>query len=122
MLIIIAATVIALGLTSLFILNGQKSDPSQLSEPRPAIPTMGVQIVCGDCAGEGLIPYKTYLNHKGNCEQCGGHSYELASILAVHAMQMRVARVAESQAASGNGRVIPFEVPARASRSEKIAV
>lgn len=122
MLIIIAATIIALGLTSLFILKGHKTDHAQLSEPRSAIPTLGVQIICGDCAGDGLIPYKTYLDHKGNCQQCGGHSYELASILAVHALQMRAARMAEPQGASSNGRVIPFEVPARASRSEKIAV
>src|SRR5215211_4929031 len=122
MLTIIAATVIALGLTSLFILKGHKTDPAQLSEPRPAIPTMGVQIICGDCAGDGISPFKTYLDHKGNCQQCGGHSYELASTLAVHALQMRAARMAESRSANGNGRVIPFEVPARASRSEKIAV
>jgi DnaJ-class molecular chaperone len=83
---------------------------------------MGVQIICGDCAGDGLSPYKTYLDHKGNCQQCGGHSYELASVLAVHALQMRAARMAESHAAFGNGRVIPFEVPARTTRSEKIAV
>jgi hypothetical protein len=122
MLIIIAATAIALGLTSLFIMKGYKTDPAQLSEPRPANPTMGVQIICGDCAGEALSPHKTYLDHKGNCEQCGGHSYTLASSLAIHALQMRAARVAESQSASSSGRVIPFEVPARASRSEKIAV
>jgi hypothetical protein len=122
MLIIIAAAVIALGLTSLLILKGPKTDHSQLSEPRTAIPTMGVQIICGDCAGDGLIPYKTYLDHNGNCQHCGGHSYELASTLAVHALQMRAARLAESQSASNSRRVIPFEAPARASRSEKIAV
>lgn len=122
MLIIIAATVIALGLTTLFILKGHKTDPAQLNEPRPAIPMMGVQIICGDCAGEGLSPHKTYLDHKGNCQECGGHSFELASVLAINAMQMRAARVAEAHATSGSGRVIPFEVPARASRSEKIAV
>jgi hypothetical protein len=122
MLIIVAATIIALGLTSFLILKGPKADHSQLSEPHSAIPIMGVQIICGDCSGDGLIPYKTYLDHLGNCHQCGGHSYELASTLAVHALQMRAARMAESQSAASNGRVIPFEVPARASRSEKIAV
>lgn len=122
MLIIMAATMIALGLTSLLILKGNKTDDAQLSMPRPAIPTMGVQIICGDCSGEGLSPYKTYLDHKGNCQQCGGHSYELASTLALHALQVRASRMAESQSEAGNGRVIPFEVPARASRSEKIAV
>jgi hypothetical protein len=122
MLIIMAATLIALGLTSLLILKGNKTDDAQLSVPRPAAPTMGVQIICGDCAGDGLSPYKTYLDHKGNCQQCGGHSYELASTLALHALQVRAARMAESQSAASNGRVIPFEVPARASMSEKIAV
>ncbi|HVG21542.1 MAG TPA: hypothetical protein VNI02_21065 [Blastocatellia bacterium] len=122
MLIIIAATVIALCLTSLLILKGPKTDHSHLSEPRATIPTMGVQIICGDCSGDALSPYKTYLDHNGNCQQCGGHSYELASTLAVHALQVRAARMAESQSAPSSGRVIPFEVPARSARSEKIAV
>lgn len=122
MLIIIAATVIALGLASLLVFKGPKTDHSQLNEPHAAIPTMGIQIICGDCAGDGLSPYKTYLDHNGNCHMCGGHSYELASTLAVHALQARAARMAESQNVAGSGRVIPFEVPARASRSEKIAV
>ena len=124
MLIIIAATMMALTLTALFLVKGHKTDSAQLNEPRPSIPTMGVQIICGDCSGEGLAPYKTYLTHSGNCEHCGGHSYILASSLAIYALQMRALRMAESQNASSNGRVIPFEVPARASRpeSEKIAV
>jgi hypothetical protein len=122
MLIISAATIMALTLTALFLLKGQKTDSAQLSEPRPSIPTMGVQIICGDCSGEGLSPYKTYLDHSGNCEHCGGHSYILASSLAVYALQMRAARMAESQNASNGGRVIPFEVPARVPLSEKIAV
>lgn len=122
MLIIIAATTMALTLTALFLLKGHKTDPAQLSEPRPSIPTMGVQIICGDCSGEGLVPFKTFLNHSGNCQHCGGHSYILASSLALHALQMRAERMADSQSESSNGRVIPFEVPARASRSEKIAV
>lgn len=122
MLIIIAATTIALTITAFFLLKGQKTDMAQLSEPRPSIPTLGVQIICGDCSGESPSPYKTFLNHSGNCEQCGGHSYILASTLAIYALQMRAERLAQSQSESGNGRVIPFEVPARASLSEKIAV
>ena len=121
MLIIIAATVIALGLTSLLIVKGPKADHSQLSEPRAAIPTMGVQIICGDCAGDGLSPYKTYLDHNGNCHQCGGHSYILASTLALQMLQLRAQQMAEQTAAAG-GRVIPFDAAARAARTEKIAV
>ena len=122
MLIIIAATIMALTLTTLFLVKGQKTDPAQLSEPRPSIPTMGVQIICGDCSGEGLVAYKTFLNRSGNCEQCGGHSYILASSLALYALQIRAERLEQAQSESNTGRVIPFEVPARASRSEKIAV
>lgn len=120
MLIIVAATFIAVTLTSLLIVKGYKTDEAQLNEPRPSIPAMGVQIICGDCAGESLTPQKTYLNRHGMCEHCGGHSYILASALALYAMQARVARVAEYQNATRGGRVLPFEAPARASR-EKIA-
>ena len=115
MLIIIAATILALTLTALFLVKGHKTDPAQLSEPRPSIPTMGVQIICGDCSGEGLTAYKTFLNQSGNCERCGGHSYILASSLALYALQMRAERMEKSQSESSAGRVIPFEVPARAA-------
>jgi hypothetical protein len=120
MLIIVAATFTAVALTSLLIAKGYKTDEAQLNEPRPSIPSMGVQIICGDCAGESLIPQKTYLDRHGVCEHCGGHSYILASALALYAMQARVARVAEYQSSLRGGRVLPFETPVRVSR-EKIA-
>lgn len=121
MLIIATATIMALGLAYLIMTRGHKSDTAQLNEPRPTIPTMGVQIICGDCAGDQIIPQKTYLDHNGNCERCGGHSYLLASNLALYAIQMRLSRVAEAQHALSSGRVIPFDAASRA-RSEKIAV
>lgn len=120
MLIIVAATFIAVALTSLLIVKGYQTDEAQLSEPRPSIPSMGVQIICGDCAGESLIPQKTYLNRHGLCEHCGGHSYLLASAIALYSMQARVARVAEYQNTLRGGRVLPFGAPVRTSR-EKIA-
>lgn len=40
-----------------------------------------VQIVCGDCAGHGVLPRKTFLTSEGRCENCGGRSYALASRL-----------------------------------------
>ena len=121
MLIIIAATMMALTLTALFLVKGHKTDSAQLNEPRPSIPTMGVQIICGDCSGEGLAPYKTYLTHSGNCEHCGGHSYILASTMALQMLALRAQRIAEQTTASA-GRVIPFDAAARAARTEKIAV
>jgi len=121
MMILIAATVFALSLTALFLLKGRKEDPAQLRTPRPQIPTLGVQIVCGDCSGNNLIARKTFLDHHGNCHQCGGHSYILASTLALQALHLRAQQIA-GQTAASSGRVIPFDPAARAARTEKIAV
>ncbi|HKP10704.1 MAG TPA: hypothetical protein VJZ91_01290 [Blastocatellia bacterium] len=122
MMIIIAATIFALSLTALFLVRGRKEDPSQLRMPRTQIPTMGVQIVCGDCSGDDAIARKTYLDYNGNCHVCGGHSYILASTLAMQTLHLRAQRAAEQAAAATSRRVIPFDAAARAARSEKIAV
>jgi len=122
MMIIIAATILTLGLTGLFLLKGRKEEPGQLQMSRPQIPTMGVQIVCGDCSGNDVMAHKTYLDYNGNCHQCGGHSYILASTLAMQVLHLRAQRVAEQTAAAASRRVIPFDAAARAARTEKIAV
>ncbi len=65
--------------------------------PREESLTMKVQIICGDCAGVERLPKKTFLTRKGECEQCGGHSFVLASAIAraakVGAQQRVVARM-----------------------------
>jgi len=121
MLIIIAATVIALAF-SLYVIKSQKTDPTQLREPRGSLMTVGVQIICGDCSGEDERPLKTYLDRFGNCAQCGGHSYELAANRAAYAQHLRATRLAEYESALNPGRVIPFESPSRAVRADKVAV
>jgi hypothetical protein len=122
MMIIIAASVIAIALTCIITLRSRRPDPAQLNEPRAGVPTMGIQIICGDCSGDEERPLKTYLNRLGNCAQCGGHSYILAAHRALYAQQLIVERLLASQAAGG-GRVLPFEAPlSRAARAEKIAV
>ena len=122
MLTIIVATVIALSLASLVLLKSRVTESSQLEQPRPALLSMGVQIICGDCSGEEGPPIKTYMNRYGGCSQCGGTSYLLASAVAANSLFMRAARLREAQFATSHGRVIPFEVGSRASRSAKIAV
>ena len=124
MLIIITATIIVFALTTLILMKSHKTDPAQLNEPRPSLLTMGVQIICGDCSGDESRPLKTYLDRHGNCSQCGGHSYILASSRALYAQQIMAERRLESEATAGSGRVIPFEVPygSRGARTEKIAV
>jgi hypothetical protein len=78
MLILIAlmATVVVL------LLSVRKSSrvDSSLMERRDVIATLGVQIICGDCAGDDGSPLKTYLDPRGHCNQCGGTSYILASV------------------------------------------
>ena len=123
MLTIIVATVIALGVACVVLLKSRVADPTQLTQPRPSLMTLGVQIICGDCSGEDQQPVKTYLNRYGSCSECGGDSYLLASAVAMNTLFARTARVREAQIASSHGRVLPFEAPAaRTSRSEKIAV
>ena len=124
MLIIIAATVTVIALTTLILMKSHKTDPAQLSEPRTSMVTLGVQIICGDCSGDESRPLKTYLDRHGNCSQCGGHSYILAASRALYAQQLMAERRLESEAAVTGGRVIPFEVPfgSRGARTEKIAV
>ncbi|QQS31873.1 MAG: hypothetical protein IPM50_09285 [Acidobacteriota bacterium] len=40
-----------------------------------------MKIVCGDCAGEGLLPIHTNLTTDGRCAECGGRSFEFASLV-----------------------------------------
>jgi len=123
MLTIILATVIALSLASLVLVKSRVTDSAQLQQPRPSLLTIGVQIVCGDCSGEGEQPIKTYMNRYGTCGQCGGKSYLLASAVAMNRLLANAMRVRETQIAASHGRVLPFEAPGlRTSRSEKIAV
>lgn len=65
--------------------------------PREESLTMKVQIICGDCAGLERLPRRTFLTRKGLCEQCGGHSFVLASSFArtvnVGAQERVVARM-----------------------------
>src|SRR6185369_3081917 len=108
MMIIIAATIFALSLTGLFLVKSRQEDPAQLRIPRRQVPTLGVQIICGDCSGDNVIAQKTYLDSNGNCHACGGHSYILASTLAMQVLQLRAQRAAE-QTATASRRVIPFD-------------
>jgi hypothetical protein len=123
MLTISVATLIALGLACVVLMKGRVTDSAQLDQPRPALLTMGVQIICGDCSGEGEHPIKTYINRHGSCCQCGGKSYLLASAVAMNSLIARAARQREAHIASSHGRILPFELPgSRTVRSDKIAV
>lgn len=55
-----------------------------LNSERPAVHYSPVQIICGDCAGDAIIPERTFMDRFGRCERCGGSSYMLASERAFH--------------------------------------
>jgi len=78
MLIITATVIVAVVIVGL-VLTSHKPDPAQLNEPRAPLPMMGIQIICGNCSGDEFRPRRTYLDRSGNCSECGGHSYLLAS-------------------------------------------
>jgi hypothetical protein len=123
MLTIMVATMIALGLASIVLMKGRTTDPAQLNQPRHGLLTIGVQIICGNCSGYDDRPIKTYMDCSGNCSQCGGTSYLLASSVGVNIALLRADRLRDAQIVSSNGRVIPFEMPgSRATRSDRIAV
>jgi hypothetical protein len=122
MITIVAAAVIALAITGVITVWTRKTDPAQLSEPRTSCLTLGVQIICGNCAGEGEIPQKTYLDRFGSCEQCGGQSYMLAANRGLFAQQSILAHMKDNES-QGARRVLPFELPlSRVARAKRVAV
>jgi len=116
MLTIAATVIIALAIASL-VLTCQKSDPSQLSEPRGSSPLMGIQIVCGNCAGDGVRPKRTYMDHSGKCSTCGGTSYLLASNVYGRA-QSSSEEVGDGERIVVSAKVLAFD----SARVNKIAV
>jgi hypothetical protein len=122
MLAVIAATFFAV-LITILVLRNHKKDDRQLFAPRDLSVTLGVQIVCGDCAGTGIQPKRTILTRFGVCEQCGGTSYVLAS---EWAMMRKLAQLrAETTEKSGlAARVLSFDraTVTDFNRREKVAV
>jgi DnaJ-class molecular chaperone len=65
-----------------------------------------MQIVCGDCGGDGLLPRRTFLTSSGDCDRCGGRSYELASKLCQKLAIQLTKRHEETLAARHGGDVV----------------
>ena len=73
MIAIVAATFIVLNVKT----NIRRREYVQAD--KPTLHYSAVQIICGDCSGEGISPLKTFMDRHGHCELCGGASYILAS-------------------------------------------
>lgn len=115
MLTITATVIIALVIVSV-VLRSHRTDESQLTEPRVSVPMFGIQIVCGNCAGDELRPRRTYLDRLGNCSQCGGQSYLLAST--VYGLNQGKQDLDGMDRVVVNAKVLPFD----SARANKIAV
>lgn len=123
MIISLVLAVVALGFALVVFLLSRTDSPDQLYQPRGEPLTMGVLIICGDCAGDGRLPTRTYLDRTGRCAQCGGHSYLLASVAGARRAEATAERLRQVQSGSRHSRVLPFEARrTRKSRSNKIAV
>lgn len=59
--------------------NGRRRQDYVQHTERASLHYSPVQIICGDCSGEGVSPKKTFMDRSGQCDQCGGASYVLAS-------------------------------------------
>lgn len=96
---------IALMAAGLLLVNVQLSRKREkfVTPDKPSLHYSAVQIVCGDCAGDGIIPVKTFMDRHGHCERCGGTSYILASDRGLHARRLFVRGLT----------VVPNEAPER---------
>jgi hypothetical protein len=118
-MIMIMTTVIMALIIMTIVLTSQKPDPAQLREPRASLPVMGIQIVCGNCAGDEFRPRRTYLDRFGNCSHCGGHSYLLASnIYGYNQPRPELQGLPAMDRVVANARVLAFN----STRVNKIAV
>ena len=117
MLSIIFGSAVALTIAGV-LMRTHRTRSSELRGQRNGTLLTAVQIVCGDCAGEGERPIRTCLDESARCERCGGTSYVLASELAVNSIRLRAARVRVG------ARVLAFEarLPGRREAVSRVAV
>jgi len=113
MILIIISLMLAIAVAGVMLVS-HNSDQARLMEPKSSIVTVGIQIVCGDCGGDAVRPERTYLDRYGNCSQCGGSSYVLASNLYAG----NSARQANLEGVLANGKVLAFN----SQRPKRIAV
>lgn len=110
--------------TYIILLRRFNSYSLELSEPRNLIKLVGVQIICGDCAGEDEAPIKTYLNAQDKCAHCGGNSYVLASAFESTMMLFKALQIFAANAQTNDAKVISIEehMASRVEANQKIAV
>jgi hypothetical protein len=86
--------------------------------------SLPVQIVCGDCMGDDILPRRTFLGIYERCSRCGGASYVLATALATNMLLHRAEQSSHANTETAESHVISIEEhrAAREDRNRKIAV
>jgi hypothetical protein len=86
--------------------------------------SLPVQIVCGDCMGDDILPRRTFLGIYERCSRCGGASYVLASALATNMLLHRAEQSSHVNAEANESRIVSLEEhrAAREDHNHKIAV
>ena len=109
MALMLVSILVALIFTWILTTKLRQPHPEVLTEPRTALPILGVQIICGDCSGDEHFPIKTHLDRLGRCDQCGGQSFILASNRAAYAKRLIATRLSANEASTKRARVLAFE-------------
>ena len=91
---------------------------------RSALHYAAIQIICGNCSGDGDIPVKTFMDVHGACERCGGRSYLLASHRGAYLRGFADPNAVRASLDWGQSerRVVPFEARPKSVPPERIAV
>ena len=86
--------------------------------------SLPVQIVCGDCMGDDILPRRTFLGIYERCSRCGGASYVLASVLATNMLPHRAEQSSPVHSETDEPHVVSIADPraVREDRNHKIAV
>jgi hypothetical protein len=132
MTISIALSIFALTAVGFFIWKKNNENSTQLLDSRAYLKTLGVQIICGNCAGEGELPVRTFLDVHGSCSQCAGTSYVPASTIGVYTLLAKQAQMYGNQSPLyematnfdyAGGRVVSLKehLASRGERVEKLA-
>lgn len=93
-------------------------------ETRAFTRSFPVQIVCGDCMGDDILPVRTFLTIYERCSRCGGNSYVIASHLAATMRQHKFMQTMQPEAETDSNRVVSIEdhLAMRDDRNRKIAI
>lgn len=118
-MMILAIALFAAAVYVAFTIDASRRRGKTVHSERAPVHYSAVQIICADCAGDGLIPQRTFVNKHGFCDRCGGSSYVLASTRAAHLLRLGAE---PGSAVTSEGRVLAFESRTTPVAPERIAV